>query len=70
MVAISPLVCWTQSPARVCGTAVLEIRVHACLLGGDAACGVVDEHLFEEVEAVVVEVCAEGLGFVADPFWE
>ena len=49
---------------------ILKIRMVARLLGGDATRGVVDEHHLEKIEANVVEVGAERLGFVANPLGE
>jgi hypothetical protein len=56
--------------ARVCGTAILKIRVHAGLLSGYAAGRVVHQHQLKEVEPILIEVCAERLGHVALPFWK
>jgi len=49
---------------------VLEVRVVASLLGGDAAGGVVDEHHLEEIETLVIKVLAEGLAVIPQPLGE
>lgn len=50
--------------------ALLKVRVHAGLLGGDAAGGVVDEHVLEQVLAEVVEAGDEVGVEVAAPLGE
>lgn len=60
----------TVPTTRVRGASFLEIRMHAGCLGRDAARGVVDQHLFEEIQALVVEFLDEGLRGVALPFGE
>lgn len=50
--------------------AFVEVRMLAGLLGGDATSGIVDQHVLQQREAVVVEVVAEGDCLVADPFGE
>ena len=52
------------------GASVFEVWVLAGLLSGHAASGIVDEHLFEEVESILIEVRAEGNILVANPFRE
>lgn len=51
-------------------TALLEVGVHASLLSGDAAGGVVDEHVLEQVLAEVVEARDQVGVEVAAPFGE
>lgn len=45
------LKCHTNTAARVGAASFAEIWMHAGLLGGDAAGGIVVQHHFEEVEA-------------------
>lgn len=59
-----------HTATRVGRAAFLEVGVHASLLGGDATSGIVDQHVLEEVESLLVEVRAEGYRLVADPFGE
>ena len=55
---------------RVCSATIFEVGMDAGLLGRDAAGRIVDQHHFKKVEAVIVEVGAEGLELVALPFGE
>ena len=59
-----------MSSARVRRAPLLKVRVHAGLLGGDAAGRVVDEHVLEQVLADVVEAWDQVGVEVAAPFGE
>jgi hypothetical protein len=49
---------------------VLKVRVVACLLGGDAAGGIIHKHHLEEIEARIVKVLAKRLGVITHPLRE
>ena len=72
MVAIrdGALVRRTQTTTRLCRATIFDVGMDAGLLGRDAACRIVDQHQFKKVEAVIVEVGAEGFELVALPFGE
>jgi len=72
MVAIRDggLVRRTQTTTRVCSATIFEVGMDAGLLGRDAGGRIVDQHHFKKVEAVIVEVSAEGFELVALPFGE
>lgn len=63
-------VIWKSSCVAVVGLGgcvVLEIGVVAGGLGRDATGWIVDEHHLQQVEAVLIEVLAEGLTVIAGP---
>jgi hypothetical protein len=60
LISICLRVSWPEAAPGVGMAALIEIRVHASLLGGDAASRVIDKHHIKEIKAFVVEVAAKG----------
>lgn len=57
-------------PARVVSAAVLEVWVHAGLLSGEPARGIILQQGFEEVQTVVIQARDECIAFGALPLGE
>ena len=62
--------CRTKAASGVCSASLLEVRVLASLLGGNATSWIIDEHHFKKVESMVVKVDAQGYVWVSLPFGE
>lgn len=61
------IVCWPKTAAGVCGTAIFKVRVVTSLFGRDTSSWIVDEHHLQELQAIVIEICAKRHGIVTLP---